>query len=144
MAGSAYVRVEGACPAVRALLPDLSGANGARVVLRGEGVPAGPPAGSARYAARWQGGFSSGDADVLVMPFSTWGTEVHLTLRAPRSPGGLLMWRQRRLSKLAAELATAIRAASEPRVRNRETASRSHTARTHGLALRATGNAGAR
>jgi len=113
MDGSAYVRLDGSSEAIRAILPDLTGSAGARLLLNSAGSPIGPPAGSLRYEARWQLGRARGDATVLVMPVNSWGSEVHLTLRAPRSPVAIL-WTRRRLSRIAAELAIAIREAAAP------------------------------
>ena len=113
MDGSAYVRLDGPSEAIRGLLPDLSGSGGVRLRLNGAGTPIGPPAGSLRYAARWRTARTAGDATLLVVPINGWGSEVHLTLRAPRSPAALL-WTRRRLSRAAADLAVAIRAAAEP------------------------------
>src|SRR5438128_2440940 len=68
VAGSAYVRVDGDCRATRALVPDLAGANGAHLAVRGAGAPAGPPAGATRYEARWTSRFAAGEADEQVDP----------------------------------------------------------------------------
>src|SRR5690242_16659386 len=113
MDGTAYVRVDGSPDAVREALPDLAGVDGVRLVIDGHGSSIGPPAGSAVYRARWSAGRTTGAADVLVMPISTWGSEVHLTIRPPRSVAAVL-WSGRRLSKLAASLAIAIRQTSAP------------------------------
>jgi hypothetical protein len=104
----AYARVESAAETVRAALPDFIGSDGARLVFRGPPQPVGPPAGSARIAARWQVGRSSGDADVLLFPVSADLCEVHLTLRSPPS----LTWRGTRLTTLAQDLVRAIAAAT--------------------------------
>ena len=106
----AYVRVNEPAPTVVAGLPELSGAHGARLVLSGVERPsAGPPAGAVRYRGYWHSGGASGKAELLVMPFAAWGTEVHVTVRAPSSLSGAFLWRQRRLSRIAVTLALGLR-----------------------------------
>jgi hypothetical protein len=110
MAGAfAYTRVLEPSRAVCKGLPQLAGADGARLVLKSDGVPIGPPAGAWRFAARWYRGRISGEADILVMPLAAWGSEVHVSVRSPRALPGALIWRGRRLSRLAAHLAMAVR-----------------------------------
>jgi hypothetical protein len=113
MAGaSAYTRVLEPSGSVCRGLPDLAGADGIRLVLR-SGEPVGPPLGARRYDGRWRNGRFGGDAGILVMPLATWGSEVHVSIRSPGSLAGRLIWRGKRLERLAAHLAIAIRRASE-------------------------------
>ena len=129
MAGaSAYTRVLEPSAAVCNGLPDLAGTNGARLVLKSDGEPVGPPAGARRYTAHWHSGRASGRADILVMPLATWGSEVHVSVRSPGSLGGVLVWRGKRLSKVAAHLATAIRESAErPNAKRLDVAGRERT-----------------
>ena len=109
---STYMRVNERSGSICRGLPDLAGTNGARLVLKSDGEAVGPPAGATRYSARWHKGSASGDAEILVMPFSSWGSEVHVSVHSPRTLLGALAWRRWRLSQLSAHLATAVKEAS--------------------------------
>src|SRR6266498_1091376 len=105
----AYARVGSPAETVRAALPELAGANGARLIVWRDGEPAGPPAGAVRFEARWHTGRSSGEADVLVFPVSSGLCEVHVGLRSPKGLG----WPTRKLASLASDLARALADAAE-------------------------------
>jgi hypothetical protein len=108
----AYARTEGDAADVAASLPRLSGAAGVRLKLDRDGEPIGPPAGATRFRGVWHTGRARGEADVVVLPFSEWGCEVHVALRPPERFAGRLLRTPRHLRRLAGSLADAIAGAT--------------------------------
>ena len=101
----AYARSDGTPRTIGALLPRLSGVDGVRLRLDRDGSETGPPKGATRYSGVWQSGRSRGSAEVLVLPFSSWGCEIHVGIRPPERFGGLLMRSPRHLGKIAQRFA---------------------------------------
>jgi hypothetical protein len=105
----AYARTAGTPDQVGASLPHLSGADGVRLRLGKTGKPVvGPPSGATRYEGVWHSGRSRGPAEVVVIPFSGWGCEVHVALRPPERFGGLVLRSPRHLGRIAHKLADEI------------------------------------
>src|SRR6266545_562094 len=85
----AYARTEGTPAEVGASLPHLSGVDGVRLRLDRDGeLVTGPPSGATRYKGVWHSGRSRGPAEVVVIPFSGWGCEIHISLGPPERFGG--------------------------------------------------------
>ena len=112
----AYARTDGSPEEVGSSLPHLSGADGVRLRLDRDGeLIAGPPSGATRYRGVWHSGRLRGDAEVVVIPFSGWGCEVHVSLSPPERFGGLLMRSPRHLGRIAQKLADEIANARAPK-----------------------------
>ena len=113
----AYARTDGTPDEVGASLPHLSGADGVRLRLERDGeLIAGPPSGATRYKGVWHFGRSRGIAEVVVIPFSGWGCEVHVSLNPPERFGGLVMRSPRHLGRIAQKLADEIATARAPKL----------------------------
>ena len=104
----AYARTDGAPAAIGASLPRLSGVDGIRLRLDRDGSDVGPPHGALRYRGVWQSGRLRGDAEVLIVSFSSWGCEIHVGIRPPERFGGLLMRSPRHLARIAQGVADEI------------------------------------
>lgn len=99
--------------AIEALLPRLSGANGTRLKLETGGASVGPPAEARRYRGRWRTARVQADAAVTLIPFSAWGTEIHVSVFAPTNLWGRILWFPSRRRRLASAFAVAIADAAE-------------------------------
>ena len=112
----AYARTDGTPDEVGASLPHLSGVDGVRLRLDRQGeLITGPPSGATRYKGVWYSGRSRGDAEVVVIPFSGWGCEIHVSLNRPERFGGMLMRSPRHLGRIAQKLADEIANARAPK-----------------------------
>lgn len=132
----AHARAEGTPAAILSRIPDLCGSDGARLRTRGEVRPLPLPSGAARITATWHVDGTFGDAEMTLLPLSSWGSEVHIALASPASLPRRLLWRPRRLTRLAERLvmevasaaahgrAPALRTGHRPRVESAGVASR--------------------
>ena len=73
----------------------------------------GPPDGALSYRATWNAGRWSGDATLTIVPVASWAHDLDITLEAPASRQGKLLWPENRLRVLAAGLVLALRDEAE-------------------------------
>jgi hypothetical protein len=100
---------------------EVAGDGRARIHIRREQArPAAPLRGALSYPATWRAGRWSGEAVVSVIPQWSWGYELHLAVSAPASIVGRALWPRRRIGRLAAGLAAALRDDAERSARLRE------------------------
>lgn len=111
-AARAYERAVGTLEEVESVLPRLSGAQGVRLKLDASGAAVGPPNGAKRFRGRLQTRPGLGGAEVTLIPFSTWGTEVHVAVSPPATLIGRIVWSARRRHRIAEGLAAAIASAA--------------------------------
>jgi hypothetical protein len=112
----AHARIPSSSPRILDVLPDLVGDGAAAMTIRrAAAAPSDPPAGTYRLPARWSCGRAAGAAEVLVMPLWRWGGEVHVALGRPTTITGRLLWRRRRIERLAARLSASLSEAATRR-----------------------------
>ncbi len=73
----------------------------------------GPPEGSLSYQATWRAGHWSGEASITVVPVASWSHDLEISLEAPTSRQGRLLWPENRLRVLAEGLVLALRDEAE-------------------------------
>lgn len=99
---------------LESIAAEVAGDGRARVRIRTDlGRAAGPPEGTRSYPASWRAGNTGGEASVTLFPFASWGYELEIAVSAPSKPAARLLWSRRRLDRLAAGLAGALRDAAQ-------------------------------
>lgn len=92
---------------------ELAGDGRVRLRILPGAHPIGPPEGALSYRATWHAGRWSGEATITIVPVASWSHDLEITLKAPASRQGTLLWPENRLRVLAAGLVLALRNEAE-------------------------------
>jgi len=92
---------------------ELAGDGRVRLRILPGAHPIGPPEGALSYRATWHAGRWSGEASIIVVPVASWSHDLEISLEAPASRQGKLLWPEHRLRVMAEGLVLALRDEAE-------------------------------